>query len=94
MQKNKRNTAMKVLANLDNPLKSYDFSKFLLNPCVGLLSWQLLLVVCDVRNLQLSIGTVHKFHQKRFLHKKNTISPCLLFKYVRAKMLELGQLLN
>ena len=42
--------------------------------------------LCDVTHGELSIGSVHKFH-KNFNLIKTTMSPHLLFKYGRAKMI-------
>ena len=36
VESNFRNPTVKVWANLDNPLKSYNFAKFCWNPCVAL----------------------------------------------------------
>ena len=55
-----RNLTTKVWANLDSPIKSYDFQSFdcflyaALSADTG--------KICDVTTVQLSNGTVHKFH--------------------------------
>ena len=63
MERDFRNITANVWANLDNPIKSYDFSKFLLISCIECrpLMWPCV-NICDVTTVQLSHGTVHKFN--------------------------------
>ena len=59
MENDFRNLTAKVWANLDNPIKSYDFSKF----------WWHSANICDVTTVQLSNGTVYKFHKMYTFHE-------------------------
>ena len=55
-----RNLPAKVWANLDNPIKSYDFSNFWLISCM-LPSQGHFATICDVTTVQFSNGTLHNF---------------------------------
>ena len=64
-----RNLTAKVWANLDNPIKRYDFSKvsLILIVCRPLRWYSS--NICDVTTVQLSNGTVHKFLQNLTFHE-------------------------
>ena len=64
-----RNLTAKVRANLDNPIKSYDFSKFLVNFLYAALSGGTVLISVMSQQLQLSNGTVHKFYNIFTFHE-------------------------
>ena len=59
MENDFRNQTAKVWTNLDNPIKSFDFLKFWLISCMPPSQAN----ICDVTTVQLSNGTVHKFHK-------------------------------
>ena len=68
----------KVWANLDYPIKRYDFSKGFINFVVCCpLRWHSS-NICDVTTVQLSSGTVHKFFTKFYFSWK-CIFPLLLY---------------
>ena len=77
MEDNFRNLPAKVWANLDNPIKRYDFSKVSLICVCRPLRWHSS-NICDVTTVQLSNGTVHKFLQNFTFHEK-CIFPLLLY---------------
>ena len=58
MENDFKNLTTKVWTNLDDPIKSYDFSK-LLFVCRPLMWYSA--TICDVTTVQLSNGTAHKF---------------------------------
>ena len=74
MADNFRNLPAKVWANLDNPIKRYDFSKVSLIVCI-----------CDVTTVQLSNGTVHKLYTI-LLFMKMYLPSSFILRYVRAEM--------
>ena len=67
------NRTANVLANLDNPIKSYDFSKFRL------------IFACPLSE-QLSYGTAQKFHKILLFIKIFLPSTLIIFRDVKAKM--------
>ena len=76
-----RHLTAKVWANLDNPIKSGDFFKVLINVLVCRpLRWHTV-TICDVTTVQLSNGTVHRFH-KHFLFIKIYLPSILLYLYM------------
>ena len=83
-----RTLTAKVWSNLDNPIKSYDFSKFFnyyycLLVCRPL-RWHSA-TICDFTTVQLSNGTVYTFH-RFLLFKKIHLPSTFILGYVRAKM--------
>ena len=96
MENDFRNLTAKVWANLDNPIKSYDFSKFWLISCMPPSQVPLCCnLVCrplrchfDVTTVQLSNATVHKFLKNLTFYEKISSLYFLYFGYViRAKMI-------
>ena len=80
MEDDFRNLTAKVWANLDNPIKRYDFSKVSLILCTCTcrhLRWHSF-NICDVTTVQLSNGTIHKFFTKFYFSWK-CIFPLLLY---------------
>ena len=75
-----RNLTAKLWANLDNPIKRYDFSKVSLILCMWHSS-----NICDVTTVQLCNGTVHKFVQN-FTFMKMFLPSYFILWYVRAEM--------
>ena len=67
MEDDFKNLTAKVWANLDNPIKRYNFSKVSLISCMS--PSQVVLLYCDVTTVQLSNGTVHKFHEIFTFHE-------------------------
>ena len=79
MENDFRNLTAKLWANLDNPIKSYDFSKFWLKFLVCRpLRWHCA-NICNVTTVPLSNGTVHKFHEIFTFHE-NLIFPLHLYR--------------
>ena len=68
MEDDFRNLTAKVWANLDNPIKRYDFSKVSLICVCRPLRWHSS-NICDVTTVQLSNGTVHKILLNFTFHK-------------------------
>ena len=84
MKKWLKNPTAKVWANFENPSKSYDFSNFWLISCM-LPSQGHFATIYDVTTVQLSNGTLYKFH-KIVLFRKMHLPSTLILRYVRAKM--------
>ena len=68
MENDFRNLTANVWANLDNPIKSYDFLKVLVYFLYAALSGGTV-NICDVTTVQLSNVTVHKFHELFTFHE-------------------------
>ena len=68
MENDFRNLTATVWATLDNPIKRYDFSKFWLIYCMPP-SRVHCDNICDVTIVQLSNGTLHKFHKIITFHE-------------------------
>ena len=77
MEDDFRNLTAKVWANLDNPIKRYDFSKVHYFCVCRPLRWHSS-NICDVTTVQLSNGTVHNFFTK-FHFSWKCIFPLLLY---------------
>ena len=82
-----RNLTAKVWANLDNPMKRYDFSTVSLFIVCRPLRWHSS-NICDVTTVQLSNGTVHKFFTKFYFSWK-CIFPLLLYLGLRLMRMHL-----
>ena len=80
-----RNLTAKVSANEDNPFKSYDFSKFLVNLLYAAPHRWHCANICDVATVQLSNGTVQQQQQKLFM--KMYLPSIFILRCVRAKMI-------
>ena len=68
-----RNLTANVWANLDNPIKRYDFSKVSLMSCMSP-SQVHSFNICDVTTVQLSNGSVHNFFLQNFTFHENVSS--------------------
>ena len=79
MEDDFRNLTAKFWANLDNPIKRYDFSKFHYFCVCRPLRWHSS-NICDVTTVQLSNGTVHKFLQN-YIFNENVSSLLILYLY-------------
>ena len=88
MEDDFRNLTAKVLANLDNPIKSIWFFKGLISFVYVALSGGTLLisVMLQVTTVQLSNGTVHKFLQNFTFHENVSSLFGFILRYVRAEM--------
>ena len=75
-----RNLTTKVWVNLDNPNKSYNFSKVWLIYCHPL-RWHSA-TICDVTTVQLSNGTVHNFHKVLLFTVHGNASSLFFYTYV------------
>ena len=85
MEDDFRNLTAKVWANLDNPIKRYDFSKVSLILCMSP-SQVALFQYRDVITVQLSNGAVHKFVQN-FTFMKMHLPSSFILRYVRSEMI-------
>ena len=84
MEDDFRNLTAKVWANLDNPIKRYDFSKVSLFCVCRPLRWHSS-NICDVTTV-LSNGTVHNFFYKILLFMKMYLPSSFILRYVRSEM--------
>ena len=94
MENDFRNVTAKVWANLNNPTKSYDFSKFLVTFLYAALSGGTVLISVNVTAVQLSNGTVHKFVFLKILFMKMYLPSTFILRCVRAKMICMHLRLN
>ena len=69
MEDDFRNLTTKVWANLDNPIKRYDFSKVSLSLCMSALSGDTLPISVMSWQYNYLMGTVHKFVQNFTFHE-------------------------
>ena len=69
MENDFRNLTAKVWANFDNPIKSYDFSKFWLMCLYAALSGGTVLISVMSQQYKMSNGTLHKFHEMFTFHE-------------------------
>ena len=81
MEDDFRNLTAKVWANLDNPIKRYDFQRFHYFRVCRPLRWHSS-NICDVTTVQLSNGTVHNFFKQNFTFYEN-VSSLFFYTYTR-----------
>ena len=70
----------KVWANLDNPIKSYDFSKCWLILVCRPLRWHSA-TICDVTTVQLSNEAMHTFLQNFTFHETTYLASTFMLRY-------------
>ena len=79
-----RNLTAKVWANVDNPIKSYDFSKFWLISCMP--PSQVTLLISVMSQQYNCLMELYKTFMKFSLFMKMHLPSTFILRYVRAKM--------